>query len=215
MNVLIADDEKQMLSILRAYFEKEGFQVDTAGDGQAALNLFYEKVYDLVILDWMMQKGNGIATCREMKEKRDTKILLLTAKSEVEDEIIALEAGADDYLRKPFHPRVLIARAKRLVRSNQQWKYGDITINFEAKKIYRKDVDLMATRIEFELVKCLATHKGQILSRKQLLDRVWGLDYIGEERTVDTHIRRVREKVGEYWIKTHRGIGYSWEDNHE
>ncbi|MGX9706460.1 response regulator transcription factor [Laceyella tengchongensis] len=215
MRVLIADDEKPMQLILKAYFEKEGFEVMTAGDGETAMNLFYGKPIDLAILDWMMPNGTGIQVCQEMKKIRETKVLLLTAKSEVEDELLALEAGADDYLRKPFDPRILLARAKRLLGADQRLCYGALMIDLGANKIYRDGVDVMATKTELELVKCLATHPGQIFGRKQLLDTVWGLDYIGEERTVDTHIRRIREKIGAGWIKTHRGLGYSWETANE
>ncbi|SDW57450.1 DNA-binding response regulator, OmpR family, contains REC and winged-helix (wHTH) domain [Marininema mesophilum] len=212
MNVLIADDEKDMLKILKVYFEKEGFQVFLAEDGEEALTIFYSNKINLAILDWMMPKTSGLQVCKEIKSNSDVKILMLTAKSENEDELEALNIGADDYVRKPFHPGILLTRAKKLLRKEKVAQVKDIKIDLEAKKIYKNNKDLNATKTEFELLNCLLDHKGNILTRKKLLDIVWGFDYFGEERTVDTHIRRLREKIGEGIIKTHRGLGYSLEE---
>ncbi|MGE6613651.1 response regulator transcription factor [Peribacillus sp. NPDC076916] len=209
MKVLIADDEKDMLKILKAYFEREGFHVFLAEDGEEALTIFYSNKINLAILDWMMPKANGLQVCKEIKSNSDTKVLMLTAKSENEDELAALKIGADDYVRKPFHPGILLARAKKLLRKEKIVQLKDIKIDLEAKKIYKKEKNLNATKTEFELLRCFLNHKGSILTRKKLLDIVWGFDYFGEERTVDTHIRRLRDKIGEGVIKTHRGLGYS------
>lgn len=215
MNILIADDEVYMLKILKAYFEKEGFNVFLAEDGEAALDLFYSNKIDMAVLDWMMPKMNGIELCKLIKEKSNAKVLMLTAKSENEDELMALNIGADEYIRKPFDPRILIIRAKKLLKKESVVYIRDLKIDLEAKKIFKKEEDLNVTKKEFELMNCLLENKGMILSRKKLLDLVWGLDYFGEERTVDTHIRRLREKVGEDLIKTHRGMGYSLEEKSE
>lgn len=209
MNLLIADDEQHMLHILKAYFEKEGFTVFLARDGEEAVDLFYHHKMDLVILDWMMPKQSGIEVCRTIKQLGHTKVLLLIAKGEADDEFAALQSGADDYVRKPFDPRILLLRAKKLLHLNAKVVIGNVTVDLEEQRIYRGEQDVMATHKEFELMKYFLANKGRILSRKMLLDHVWGFDYFGDERTVDTHIRRLREKLGESCIQTHRGMGYS------
>lgn len=212
MKVLIADDEISMLKILEAYFKKEGCEVFTAKDGQEALDLFYDNKIDLAILDWMMPKIDGIKVCKEIKGNSNTKVLMLTAKSETEDEIDALSYGADEYVRKPFDPRILIIRAKKLIGNNEIFRIKDLKIDFKASKVHKGSDELNLTKKELELLKCFTSNKGVILSREKLLDLVWGMDYYGDDRTVDTHIRRLRSKIGEDAITTHRGIGYSLED---
>ncbi|MBP2002059.1 DNA-binding response OmpR family regulator [Paenibacillus shirakamiensis] len=214
MNILIADDDIDMVTILKLYYEKEGFTVFTALDGEEALELAYQHSIDLAVLDWMMPKLSGIEVCRELKQ-RAVKVLILTAKSEDEDELRALEMGADEYIRKPFEARILLMRSKKLLKAEDTISFGSLRVDTTGGKIYEDGRDVGVTSKEFELMKCLLDHKGKILNRKTLLDRVWGYDYIGEERTVDTHIRRLREKIGEDWIKTHRGMGYSLEMKHE
>ncbi|MBO7744651.1 response regulator transcription factor [Paenibacillus sp. MWE-103] len=215
MNVLLADDEPLMLTILRAYFEKAGFRALLAEDGEAALDRYYAEPVDLAVLDWMMPKRSGVEVCREIKRGGGTKVLLLTAKGDADDEIAALQAGADDYLRKPFDPRVLLLRARKLLRLGDRLAAGDLAVDLEAQRVYVGGKDVLATHKEFELTKYLAANKGRIVTRQMLLDHVWGYDYFGDERTVDTHIRRLREKIGERRIKTHRGMGYSLEERDE
>jgi DNA-binding response OmpR family regulator len=212
MKVLIADDEQDMLKILKAYFEKEGFQVLLAKDGEEALELFYEEKIDLAILDWMMPKRNGITVCQEIKKNSSVKVLVLTAKSENEDELAALQSGADEYVKKPFHPGILLTRAKKLLNQGNRIQVKDLQIDVTKNKVYKNDKELEITKTELELIKCFLNHKGTILTRKKLLDIVWGFAYFGDERTVDTHIRRLRKKIGEDIIKTHHGLGYSLED---
>lgn len=214
VNVLLADDEPHMLHILNAYFTKEGFTVFTAENGEEALELYYANAVDLAVLDWMMPIKSGIETCQEMK-RYGTKVLLLTAKGEAEDELAGLQAGADDYVRKPFDPRVLLLRAKKLLHMEGEIRIGPLRMDMVGQKIYKHGVDIQATHREFQLMKCLVHNRGRIMTRTALLDHGWGFDYEGEERTIDTHIRRLREKVGEELIKTHRGIGYSLEAAHE
>ncbi|MBM7646940.1 DNA-binding response OmpR family regulator [Scopulibacillus daqui] len=211
MNILIVDDEKDMLKILKAYFEREGYNIFLAEDGEQALDVFYSNKIDLVILDWMMPNLNGISVCKEIKNNGQAKVIMLTAKSGNEDELMALNTGADDYVKKPFHPDILLTRAKKLLKVDDIVKLADLKIDFKARKIYKNGHDIQATKTEFELMRCFLNNRGHILSRKDLLDIVWGLDYVGEERTVDTHIRRLREKIGADLIKTHRGLGYSLE----
>lgn len=211
MRILIVDDEQQMLKILQAFLTKEGYEVVSAHDGEMALDIFQEHVFDLVILDWMMPKKDGLSVCREIKSMSDVKVIMLTAKNENEDEFSALQSGADDYIKKPFHPGVLIARIQRLLPNESLFKFEDIVIDEQTKRILKSGQDVNATKTEYELLKALAIRKGQILTRQQLLDFVWGYDYEGDERTVDTHIRRLRDKILSDAIRTHRGIGYSLE----
>ena len=215
MRVLIADDEQDMLKILKAYFEKEGFQVHLAKDGEEALEIFYEVKIDLAILDWMMPKRNGITVCQEIKKNSSVKVLMLTAKSENEDELAALQSGADEYVKKPFHPGILLTRAKKLLNQDEVIQVQNLKIDLIKNKVYKSDKELEITKTELELIKCFLNHKGTILTREKLLDIVWGFDYFGDERTVDTHVRRLRKKIGEDIIKTHRGLGYSLEDERE
>ncbi|EOP53178.1 MULTISPECIES: response regulator transcription factor [Bacillus] len=215
MRVLIVDDEQDMLKILKAYFEKEGFQVLLAKDGEEALEIFYEVKIDLAILDWMMPKRNGITVCQEIKKNSSVKVLMLTAKSENEDELAALQSGADEYVKKPFHPGILLTRAKKLLNQDEVIQVQNLKIDLIKNKVYKSDKELEITKTELELIKCFLNHKGTILTRKKLLDIVWGFDYFGDERTVDTHVRRLRKKIGEDIIKTHRGLGYSLEDERE
>lgn len=212
MNILVADDELSMLKIIEAYLKKEGFNVLTATDGEEALEIFYENKIDLAILDWMMPNLDGIEACKQIKENSDTKVMMLTAKGQVDDEIDALNIGADDYVRKPFDPRILIIRAKKLIGYNDIFTIKDLKVDFKQQKAFKENIDLGLTKTEFELLKTFINNKGSILSREKLLDLVWGMDYYGDFRTVDTHIRRLRTKIGEELIVTHRGLGYSLED---
>lgn len=215
LSILIADDEKNMLKILKAYFVREGYEVFTAEDGQEALDIYYSKKIKLAILDWMMPKVSGIEVCKEMKKNGNIKVLLLTARSQNEDELRALTNGADEYVKKPFDPRILMVRAKKLLGEERIVLFEDLKIHLKAKKVYKNGNLLHITKKEFELLETLWNNRGIILSRENLLDMVWGYDYIGGERTVDTHIRRLREKIGENVIKTYKGMGYSLEDKRE
>ena len=213
MNVLIADDENSMVKILEAYFKKEGFNIFIAKNGEEALEIFSLNKIDLAILDWMMPKINGIDVCKYIKKNSNTKVLILTAKSQNEDEIKALKCGADEFIKKPFDPRILIIRAKKLIPFYEEINIDDLKINIEEMKAYKGKELLKLTKIEYELLLVFIKNKGIILSRDRLIDLVWGMDYEGDYRTVDTHIRRLRAKIGEDTIKTYRGMGYSMEVN--
>jgi DNA-binding response OmpR family regulator len=209
MNILIADDELDMLKILQSYFKKEGFTVFTATNGSEALDIFYNEKIDLAILDWMMPEKDGITVCREMKKTQKIKVLILTARDTGEDEFIALSDGADDYVNKPFYPKVLLMRAKKLLQMESIQRINDVSFDISSKRVWRSGNELILTKTEFELLRIFSQNRRQILTRDQLLDLIWGMDYEGDPRTVDTHIRRLREKIGEDIIQTHRGVGYS------
>ncbi|WP_025785289.1 response regulator transcription factor [Sporosarcina sp. D27] len=211
MTILIADDEPQMLKILSAYFTKEGFNVLTANDGQEALDIMESSKIELAIIDWMMPKIDGIDVCKYIKDNSQTKVLLLTAKGQNQDELKALHSGADDYIRKPFDPQILLLRAKKLINSSKEIKVSDIRIMENEKKAYKHEELLQLTKIEYDLLLFFSRNKGVILSRETLINRVWGMDYDGDPRTVDTHIRRLRTKIGTDIIKTYRGVGYCLE----
>ena len=211
MKILIVDDEEKLLKILKKYFEVEGFSVETALDGEEAIYKIDENKIDLVILDWMIPKISGIEVCKYMKENTNAKVLMLTARTQFDDELEALNIGADEYVKKPFDIRVLVMRGKKLLNLEKNFRFKNIDINFESQKVYRDGENLNLTKIEFELLKCFVKNKGIILSRGKIIDLVWGLDYDGDPRTVDTHIRRLRRKIGEDVVKTYRGIGYSLE----
>ena len=211
MNILIADDEKQMTNIINLYLKKEGFNVFIANDGDEALKLFYENKIDIAILDWMMPFTDGVEVCKEIKKNSNTKVIMLTAKDTVDDELLALECGADDYIKKPFDPRILIARAKKMISVNNILKFAEFKIDLQSKKFFKGDEEIELARREFDLLMCFYNNKGNILTRDKLLDLVWGLDYYGDYRTVDTHIYRLREKIGKSFIKTRRGMGYCFD----
>lgn len=216
MKVLIAEDESYMSKIIEMYFKKEGYETYVAKDGEEALECLYSKAIDLVILDWMMPKVSGIEVCKEIRRLQyPAKVLMLTAKSEVEDEIVGLTNGADEYIRKPFDPKILLLRAKKLMGNQEEISCKGLSVDLQANKVYLDGNVIVLSKKELELLQCLLQNKNKILSREQLLDRVWGLDYYGDDRTVDTHIRRLRSKIGEDLIITHRGIGYSMEEENE
>lgn len=213
MHILIAEDDADMQKILRLYLQKDGFEVSLASNGKEAVQFLLEHPADLVILDWMMPVQDGIQTCRQIRRLQiPTRILMLTAKSQEEDEVEGLSCGADDYLRKPFHIQVLLLRVRKLCRAENVMRCGDILLNPDTMEVTRQGSRLMLTRIEYELLKMFLSNQRRILSREMLLDHVWGMDYAGDVRTVDTAVRRLRKKIGEDKIQTRIGLGYSMEE---
>ena len=206
---MIAEDDPDMQKILALYLKKEGYDVDTVSDGQAAVQYLAKHGADLVLLDWMMPVQDGIETCRQIRDLNiPVKILMLTAKGENKHEITGLSCGADDYMRKPFDIQILLLRIKKLCNLEGVLRFRDISLNqntFEAKK---GDSPLVLTRIEFGLLCFFLRNQRMILTREQLLNNIWGMDFEGDIRTVDTHIRRLRKKIGEDYIRTRIGIGY-------
>nr|WP_277989630.1 response regulator transcription factor [Enterococcus sp. DIV0869a] len=208
VNILVADDSPEMVQIVSAYLKKAGFTVFTALDGEMALDIFYQEKLDLAIIDWMMPKIDGLEVLKTIKAESSLKILMLTAKTTGEDEFLSLSSGADDYITKPFHPQVLLLRVKKLLGLTHSFYIKNLLIDPANLKVWKHEEALDLTKKEFDLLMMLVNNRGTILTREQLLVGVWGMYYDGVARTVDTHIRRLREKIGDEIITTKRGVGY-------
>lgn len=209
MHILIAEDDLDMQKILRLYLQKDGFKVSTVSNGREAVDFLAENQVDLVILDWMMPVQDGIQSCREIRLLHiPVKILMLTAKGENEEEIQGLSCGADDYLRKPFDIQVLLLRIRKLCRAENILSCQDILLNPDTMEVTRQEQRISLTKTEYELLKFFLSNQRRVLTREILLDRIWGVDYEGDVRTVDTTIRRLRKKIGEDTIQTRIGLGY-------
>ncbi len=224
--ILIADDDKNICELLRLYLEKEGHTVFIANDGEEALTRFNAESPDIVLLDIMMPKLDGWQVCREIRKKSDTPIIMITAKGETFDKVLGLELGADDYVVKPFDTKEIVARVKAVLRrtgnsssenNNKEVVYDKLVVNMVKYelKVDGKVVDTPPK--ELELLYHLASHPNRVYTRDQLLDEVWGFEYYGDSRTVDVHIKRLREKlegVSDKWrLKTVWGVGYKFEVN--
>lgn len=226
--ILIVEDEQSIIKLVQFNLEKAGFQVEVATDGQMALEKVQTYQPDLVILDLMLPKLDGLEVCRKLRqEKQHIPILILTAKTDEFDKVLGLELGADDYMTKPFSPRELTARTKAILRrvdairethvqKEKQVQVGDLTINLEGYEVVFKGKRLDLTPKEFELLVFMAMNRGKVLSRDQLLNTVWDYDYIGDSRIVDVHVSHLRDKIevdsrNPVYIKTVRGIGYKFE----
>ena len=218
MHILIAEDELDMQKILRLYLEKEGYQVSAVSNGQEAVDFLASKSVesepvDLILLDWMMPIQDGYQACREIRRLNiPVKILMLTAKGQSRDEIAGLSCGADDYLRKPFDIGVLLLRIKKLCRMEHALCFRDIVLNQDTMEVTQGNQKLALTKTEYELLRYFLRNQRTVLSRDMLLDRVWGMDFDGDARTVDTNIRRLRKKIGEDYIQTRVGMGYVMEE---
>ncbi len=221
--VLLVDDEEDLLELLSYALSKEGFDVLTAEDGVEALRVAKAERPDLIVLDIMMPRMDGIETCQRLREDatlRLVPILMLTARGEERDEIIGLDAGADDYLTKPTSPNLLVSRVRALLRRTErteaattsQLRVHDLVIDRDRYLVIReadgKEEEFRMPRKEFELLYFLASHPGRVFTREELLNQVWGPDVYVVDRTVDVHVRKIREKVGSDYIETVKGIGY-------
>ncbi len=222
--ILITEDEAPLVQMLRYNLEKQGYEVDEAGDGEEALLKVRENPPDLIVLDWMLPRLSGIEVCRQLRRRMETRnmpILMLTARTEPTDRVRGLDAGADDYLSKPFTLEELSARVRALFRranpavADERLVYGDLVMDLAAHRVYRGNRDVVLGPTEFRLLRCFMERRGRVLSREQLLDAVWGPDLFIEPRTVDVHIRRLRKALnapGELdLIRTVRSAGYSLE----
>ena len=208
--ILIVDDEEQIRNILRIYLVKEGYEVLEAEDGEKAMKLFYEKPVDLVVLDVMLPKKDGWSILREIKRYSNTPVLMLTARDNSEDEIFGFEIGADDYVTKPFNNKILLARIKSLLKKSNSIpdnviKLGDLTINDISHSVTNAGEEIELSPKEYELLIYLVRNNKIVLSREKLLNEVWGYDFLGDDRTIDTHVKNLRKKIGKGSI---RGIGY-------
>lgn len=218
-NILIIEDETRIRFLLRDYFLKEGFNIIEASDGDEGINCFVKHKIDLVILDIMMPKIDGITVLETIRKVSLVPVILLTAKGQEEDKLFGYEMGADDYMTKPFSPKVLIAKVKALLKRTSEEtfsslnEYDGLTINKLSHEVKINNEIINLSPKEFELLSYLADNEGIALSRDTILDNVWGLDYYGDLRTVDTNIKRLREKLGEKasYIITVRGSGYRFE----
>ncbi|MCD6400300.1 MAG: response regulator transcription factor [Anaerolineales bacterium] len=221
--ILIVDDEPSIVNLVRAYLEKEGFQVHTAADGQSALKAAHVFKPDLIILDIMLPGMDGLEVLAALRRESEVYVILLTAKTEELDRILGLTVGADDYVTKPFSPRELSARVKAALRrlnqsarphKSQMLTFPHLRIDPGARQVWVDDSLIELTQREYDLLEALARHPNIVLSREQLLEQVWGGEYFGEMRVVDVHLGHIRQKLGiNGLITTVRGVGYRLESN--
>ena len=222
--ILIVDDDENMCELLRLYLEKDGFETVVANDGEQAVDYAAKYTPDLILLDIMLPKLDGWPVCREIRKSSDVPIIMLTAKGETFDKILGLELGADDYISKPFDTKEVIARIKAVLRRSsdkdkasqiQEVKYDKLRINLTNYELEVNGVKIDTPPKELELIYHLASNPNRVYTRDQLLDEVWGFDYYGDSRTVDVHVKRLREKlenVSDRWsLKTVWGVGYKFE----
>lgn len=221
--VLIADDEPDILEFIQYNLEREGFEVATAKDGADALKKAKQHKPDLIILDIMMPELDGVEVCRELRsmpEFNSTIVAFLTARNEDYTQIAGLDVGGDDYITKPIRPRVLVSRINALLRrknqnnnqdANKIIKVGDLVIDKEKVLVYKDENAIVLAKKEFELLCLLVSKPGKVFTREEIFGKVWGSDVIVGNRTIDVHIRKLREKIGATYIKTIKGIGYKFE----
>ncbi|MFD1038097.1 response regulator transcription factor [Virgibacillus byunsanensis] len=225
--ILIVDDEVSIVKLLTFNLKQAGYQIEVAYDGEQAVDKAERNNYDMIILDLMLPKMDGMEVCKHLRQNRnDTPILMLTAKDEEFDKVLGLELGADDYLTKPFSPKEVVARVKAILRRIQKGtdtnnlntiEIGDLVIYPERYEAEMNNTLITFTRKEFELLHYLAMNKGRIISRDQLLSGVWDYDFVGDTRIVDVHVSHLRDKIEPdtkqpFYIKTIRGLGYKLED---
>ena len=219
--VLVVDDEKNIIKGIKFSLMQDDMQVDEAYDGEEALEKIKNNKYDMVLLDLMLPKLSGMEVCQQVREFSDVPIIMLTAKGEDMDKILGLECGADDYITKPFNILEVKARMKAIIRRNEAVKdkelhvvkHGDLTVDVDNRRIYIKDKEINLTVKEFDVLELLVTNPGKVYSRDALLKIIWGNDYPGDARTVDVHVRRLREKVEvnpsePRYVQTKWGVGY-------
>ena len=221
--ILVVDDDQNICELLRLYIEKEGFEVRIANDGRRAIEIFEEQNPDLIMLDIMLPELDGWQVCREIRKKSQCPIIMLTAKGEVFDKVLGLELGADDYVVKPFETKEVVARIKAVLRrygSNteeqvKEVRFDKLSINLTNYELKVNGVAIDTPPKEMELIYHLASNPNRVFTRDQLLDEVWGFDYYGDSRTVDVHVKRLREKlegISDKWaLKTVWGVGYKFE----
>lgn len=224
--ILVVDDEPKIVEVVEAYLKREGFDVLTAEDGEKALKLFKNELIHLVVLDLMLPKISGEEVCNRIRATSDVPIIMLTAKSDEDNKIEGLAIGADDYLTKPFSARELVGRVKALIRRSYRnsspladyliFNNGDLEIDINKMKVKKGGQYVNLTTNEFKILLALLTNPGQVFSREQLVERAFGLDYVGFDRTIDSHIKNIRQKIEDNhrdpkYIITVYGMGYKFE----
>lgn len=224
--VLIIDDEQHIVELLKYNLETNGYKAYFSFNGRDGLSAAFEKKPDLILLDIMLPEMDGYDVCKELRKNKETRsipVIMLTAKGDELDKILGLELGADDYITKPFSVRELLARVKAVLRRNSKdeeeeiYEFDGLSINMEKHEVRKGDLTVDLTLKEFELLRLLVVNKGKVLTRDFLLDKVWGYEYYGETRTVDVHVRHLRQKIEDddsnpKYVETVRGIGYRFKD---
>ena len=219
--ILVVDDEPLITESLEYSLKQEGFEVAVAHDGHQAIEITRQESPDLIVLDIMLPGMDGWETCRRLRQESTVPIIMLTARGQEIDRVLGLEMGADDYLAKPFSFRELLARMRAIFRrmafeeapKATQIQIGDVLLDVDAHKVYKKGQELALTQKEYDLLRTLMAHAGQVVSRAELLDQVWGVEWLGDTRTLDVHVRWLREKIEEdpsqpHYVQTVRGVGY-------
>jgi DNA-binding response OmpR family regulator len=223
VRALIVEDEENLMRLLRGYLEREGFEVSEALDGLTALEAAREVNPDVVVLDWMLPRLDGMDVLRQLRRFSDAYVIVLTARVEEVDKIVGLSTGADDYLTKPFSPGELVARIRAMLRRPRgemravgeevSLSFGELSVDRGRREVWLKGVEISLTAIEFDLLTALASRPGLVFTREQLLSRVWGEDYFGGDHLVDVHIANLRKKIeaepaNPCYVQTVRGVGY-------
>ena len=219
IQILGVDDESRMRKLVKDFLQREGYSVLEAGDGMEAMDIFYEHKIDLVILDVMMPKMDGWQTCREIRRDSTVPIIMLTARSEERDELQGFELGVDEYISKPFSPKILVARVGALLKriygtdAEEKIEAGGIELDKAAHQVRVDGKSIDLSYKEFELLTYFLENQGIALSREKILNNVWNYDYFGDARTIDTHVKKLRNKLGDKgnYIKTIWGMGYKFE----
>ena len=219
IQILVVDDESRMRKLVKDFLQREGYSVLEAGDGMEAMDIFYEQKVDLVILDVMMPRMDGWQTCREIRRDSTVPIIMLTARSEERDELQGFELGVDEYISKPFSPKILVARVGALLKriygtdAEEKMEAGGIELDKAAHQVQVDGKSIDLSYKEFELLTYFLENQGIALSREKILNNVWNYDYFGDARTIDTHVKKLRNKLGDKgnYIKTIWGMGYKFE----
>lgn len=217
VRILIVDDEEVLCELLATGLRYEGFDVEVAGDGPAAIDLAARFRPHLIVLDWMLPGLDGLAVCHRLRAQSEVAILMLTAKGGLDDRVAGLDAGADDYLVKPFKFKELLARVRAILRRHRlslhaRLTVGDVTVDRESREVWRADHPIELTPREFDLLELLIAHPRQVFSRETLLNRIWGYDHVADPNVVEVYVSTLREKLGDkerQLIRTVRGVGYT------
>ena len=226
--ILVVDDEQNIREVIKEYAEFEGHQVEEACDGMQAIEMVKNNDYDIIIMDVMMPRLDGYSACKEIRKIKQIPVMMLSARGEEYDKLFGFEIGVDDYVVKPFSPKEVMARVNAIVKRNQSSqkpaesapetaKFGGLEINFTSRDVYIDGVKANLTPKEYDLLFYLVRNKNIALTRNKLLEEVWGYDFFGDDRTIDTHIKMLRNNLGPYrnYIVTLRGMGYKFEANDE